>query len=321
MVFGNRGRLSATGVLFTRNPATGEPVLYGDVMFNAQGEDVVAGTHRTQPLSALDERMPSVAADLRHYSDVLEHHFADLCDIEFTIERGTLWLLQVRVGKRSPRAALRIAIDMASDANFPCSRANAVRRTLDHLADPPRIFRRADAAVASLTVGLGASPGIAAGEIVTTPEAAEAAAKAGRAVILVRHETSPEDVRGIARSAGVLTARGGLASHAAVVARGWGIPAVVGAHDVKIEGDRVVIGGRAWRAARVSPSMGTRARSSRATSPARGPSCRRPPRSCSGPRSWGSTCPDPSERPVRDPGSWRRGSRFAEWIPGSRAPP
>ncbi len=194
MVFGNRGRLSATGVLFTRNPATGEPVLYGDVMFNAQGEDVVAGTHRTQPLSALDERMPSVAADLRHYSDVLEHHFADLCDIEFTIERGTLWLLQVRVGKRSPRAALRIAVDMANDANFPCSRADAVRRTLGHLADPPRIFRRADAAVAPVTVGLGASPGIATGEIVTTPEAAEAAAETGRAVILVRHETSPEDV-------------------------------------------------------------------------------------------------------------------------------
>ncbi len=115
MVFGNRGADSGTGVLFTRNPATGEPTLYGDIMFDAQGEDVVAGTHRTEPIRVLDKRMPEVAPELRGSAARLERHYADLCDIEFTIERGKLWMLQVRVGKRSPQAALRIAVDMAKD--------------------------------------------------------------------------------------------------------------------------------------------------------------------------------------------------------------
>ena len=122
MVFGNLGADSATGVAFTRNPATGEPVLYGDVLFDAQGEDVVAGTHATEPIAALDERLPSVGAELRDVAGRLERHYADLCDIEFTIERGRLWMLQVRVGKRSPAAALRIAVDMAEDPSFPLSR-------------------------------------------------------------------------------------------------------------------------------------------------------------------------------------------------------
>src|SRR6185503_9139353 len=122
MVFGNRGSDSGTGVLFTRNPATGEPTLYGDVLFDAQGEDVVAGTHRTEPIAVLEERMPSVAAELREHAARLERHYADLCDIEFTIEAGRLWLLQVRVGKRSPQAALRIALDMAADETFPVTR-------------------------------------------------------------------------------------------------------------------------------------------------------------------------------------------------------
>ena len=126
MVFGNRGPDSGTGVLFTRNPATGERALYGDVMFDAQGEDVVAGTHATEPISVLDERMPAVAAELRAHADRLERHYADMCDIEFTIEDGRLWLLQVRVGKRSQQAALRIAVDMAEDGSFPLSRADAV---------------------------------------------------------------------------------------------------------------------------------------------------------------------------------------------------
>ncbi len=119
MVFGNRGATSATGVAFTRNPATGEPTLYGDVLFDAQGEDVVAGTHATEPIASLDERLPAVAAELREHASRLEHHYADLCDIEFTIEDGRLWMLQVRVGKRSPQAALRIAVDMAEDPAFP----------------------------------------------------------------------------------------------------------------------------------------------------------------------------------------------------------
>jgi pyruvate,orthophosphate dikinase len=244
MVFGNLGADSGTGVVFTRNPSTGEKELYGDVLFNAQGEDVVAGTHATEPIIELDERLPSVADELRGYVEVLEHHLADVCDIEFTIERGRLWMLQVRAGKRSPRAALRMAIDMAEDASFPLTREDAVRRVSSQLADPPRIFVTAGDSPAPIAVGLPASPGVATGAVATTSDAAEAAAARGESVILVRPETSPEDVRGMAKSAGVLTSRGGLASHAAVVARGWGIPAVVGATGVAIDGARVTIGDR-----------------------------------------------------------------------------
>ena len=248
MVFGNRGGDSVTGVLFTRNPATGEPTLYGDVMFNAQGEDVVAGTHKPDSLSALDERLPQAGAELRNYAAVLERHYRDLCDIEFTIEQGKLWMLQVRVGKRSPRAALRMAVEMAEDPDFPLSREEAVRRTARYLANPPRIFVREPGETVLLTTGLPASPGVAAGEIATTSEAAEIAAKSGRPVILVRPETSPEDIRGMEKSAGILTSRGGLASHAAVVARGWGIPAVVGAAGVAVGEGEVTIAGRKLQA-------------------------------------------------------------------------
>ena len=234
MVFGNRGADSGTGVLFTRSPATGERALYGDVMFHAQGEDVVAGTHKPQPLAILDHRLPAVGAELRRYADLLERYYTDLCDIEFTIEQGKLWLLQVRIGKRSPRAALRIAVEMAQDPDFPCSRADAVRRTVRYLANPPFVFLRDSGGSAPLTTGLGASPGMATGEVATTPEAAEAVDAAGRSVILVREETSPSDVRGMTHAAGILTAHGGLASHAAVVARGWGIPAVVGAEAIEV---------------------------------------------------------------------------------------
>ena len=243
MVFGNRGSDSGTGVLFTRNPATGERALYGDVMFDAQGEDVVAGTHDTEPVSCLDTRMPAVAAELRRYADVLERHYRDCCDIEFTIERGRLWLLQVRVGKRTPQAAVRMAVEMAEEPAFPLTREEAVYRVLVHLADPPKaVIGRTDAG-APLASGLGASPGLVSGEIRLTPEDAVTAADAGRDVILVRAETSPDDVHGMQRSCGILTSTGGFASHAAVVARGWGIPAVVGAADVTIRDGVVAIGG------------------------------------------------------------------------------
>jgi len=248
MVFGNLGADSASGVLFTRNPATGEPGIYGDVLFASQGEDVVAGSHPTEPLSALDARLPAVARELRLHAVALERHFADLCDIEFTIERGKLWLLQVRVGKRSPRAALRIAVDMAEAPGFPLSRADAVKRVAKLLEHPPMISDGASHRPVAISTGLGASPGMATGEIATSPDAAVAAASSGRPVILVRSETSPDDVRGMARAAGVLTSRGGLASHAAVVARGWGIPAVVGAEGVRV-GDRwIEVGGRVLKA-------------------------------------------------------------------------
>ena len=243
MVFGNRSVESGSGVLFTRNPATGEPTLYGDVMFNAQGEDVVAGTHQTDSLANLAVRMPSVANELDRYAKALEHHHADLCDIEFTIEHGKLWLLQCRIGKRSPQAALRIAVDMAEDGDFPLTRSQAVERVASLLVDPPLVSTGRSADGVPLAIGLPASPGLAAGEIATTPDAAIALAEAGRSVILVRSETSPDDVHGMARAVGLLTSRGGLASHAAVVARGWGIPAVVGASSVLVSDDAVSIGG------------------------------------------------------------------------------
>ncbi|MGZ4670390.1 MAG: pyruvate, phosphate dikinase [Blastococcus sp.] len=242
MVFGNRGEHSGTGVLFTRDPSTGRAAPFGDVMFGAQGEDVVAGSHHTEPIAVLDDRAPAVAADLWRYADALERHYADMCDIEFTIEEGTLWMLQVRAGKRSPQAALRMAVDMAEDPDFPLTRDQAVRRVLRHLADPPTTWSGRPGDLAPITRGLPASPGLATGEIVTSPADAVALAGDGRRVLLVRAETSPEDVPAMAKAAGVLTCRGGLASHAAVVARGWGIPAVVGAAGVRIEGDAVVIG-------------------------------------------------------------------------------
>ncbi|HEX7347955.1 MAG TPA: pyruvate, phosphate dikinase, partial [Candidatus Limnocylindrales bacterium] len=244
MVFGNRGSDSGTGVLFTRNPATGEPALYGDVLFDAQGEDVVAGTHQTEPIAALDTRIPAVARELRAAAERLEHHYADLCDIEFTIEDGKLWLLQVRVGKRSPQAALRIAVDMADDPDFPLTHEQAVRRVLPLLADPPRVATERPADATVLTTGLPASPGVASGPIVTDPDAAMASAESGTPAILVRAETSPDDVHGMAKAAGILTSRGGLASHAAVVARGWGIPAVVGADAVEVGDGEVRFDGR-----------------------------------------------------------------------------
>ncbi len=248
MVFGNRGADSATGVVFTRNPATGEPALYGDVLFDAQGEDVVAGTHQTEPIAVLDTRLPAVARELRAAAERLERHYADLCDIEFTVEAGTLWLLQVRVGKRSPQAALRIAVDMAQDEAFPLTRAEAVRRVLPLLADPPRIATGRASEAPALTTGLAASPGVASGPIATDPEAAVASADAGTPAILVRAQTSPDDVHGMAKAAGILTSRGGLASHAAVVARGWGIPAVVGAESVEVGDGEIRIDGRVVRA-------------------------------------------------------------------------
>ncbi len=247
MAFGNRGSDSGTGVLFTRNPATGEQALYGDVLFDAQGEDVVAGTHQTEPISVLDTRLPAVARELRAAAERLERHYADLCDIEFTIEDGKLWLLQVRIGKRSPQAALRIAVDMARDADFPLTRAEAVRRVLPLLADPPRIATGRSSEGPALTTGLAASPGVASGPIVTDPAAAVASAERGMPPILVRAETSPDDVHGMAEAAGILTARGGLASHAAVVARGWGIPAVVGAKNVVVGDGEIRVDGRAFR--------------------------------------------------------------------------
>jgi len=237
MVFGNRGDDSGTGVAFTRNAATGEARPYGDYLARAQGEDVVAGVRITEPLDALATRFPDLHAQLLGYMHELEAHYRDMLDLEFTIEQGTLWMLQVRVGKRTGAAALRMAVDMAVDDNIRLTHAEAVARItpahLDQLLHP----RLADGDHVTLTTGLAASPGAAVGEVVFTADDAVARAAAGTPVILVRKETNPDDVHGLLASAGVLTARGGLVSHAAVVARGWGKPAVVGAAEVVI-GDR-----------------------------------------------------------------------------------
>ncbi|HEY4752586.1 MAG TPA: PEP/pyruvate-binding domain-containing protein, partial [Candidatus Limnocylindrales bacterium] len=178
MVFGNLGDESGTGVLFTRNPATGEASLYGDVVFRGQGEDVVAGTHDTLPVACLEQRMPEVAEELARYASRLEHHYADARDIEFTIERRRLWMLQDRSAKRTDPAALRMAVEMAEDPTFPLTREQAVRRVASILANPPKhVVQGGDAGVA-LTRGLGVSPGIVCGEVALTSEAAVAAAEA-----------------------------------------------------------------------------------------------------------------------------------------------
>jgi len=242
MVFGNRGPDSGSGVVFTRNPATGEQGLYGDVLFEAQGEDVVAGTHTPEPIAVLGERLPAVAEELNGYCDILERHYTDVCDIEFTIEQAKLWMLQVRIGKRTPQAALRIAVEMAEDDDFPLSRLEAVERVAQHLVDPPTVTAENSVEAPLVARALGASPGLASGQVATTPDDVVVMADAGHSVILVRRETSPDDVHGMARAVGILTATGGLASHAAVVARGWGIPAVVGAEAVTVDGRTVSIG-------------------------------------------------------------------------------
>ncbi|MHB1988713.1 MAG: pyruvate, phosphate dikinase [Acidimicrobiales bacterium] len=235
MVFGNRDDDSGTGVGFTRDPATGEQGAYGDFLVNAQGEDVVAGIRNTEPLAALRDRFPEIYKELMDIFARLESHYRDMCDTEFTIEQGKLWMLQTRVGKRTGRAALRMAVDMVGDDVIGLSRAEAVRRlTAEHI-DQVLHPQFKDSSATVLTKGLGASPGAAVGEVVFTADDAAAKAAQGRQVILVRNETSPEDVHGMLAAQGILTARGGLVSHAAVVARGWGKPAVVGAEQVRID--------------------------------------------------------------------------------------
>jgi pyruvate,orthophosphate dikinase len=237
MVFGNMGDDSGTGVAFTRNPATGERELYGEFLPNAQGEDVVAGIRTPLPLSALHERMPEVYAQLLEIAERLERHYRDMMDLEFTVERGRLWMLQCRVGKRTGKAAVKIAVDMAKEGLI--GRDEAVLRVqpkqLDQLLHP----QFDETALASgeyplLAQGLGASPGAASGRAVFDSKRAMELGKT-EPVILVRPETNPDDVGGMLASKGILTARGGNTSHAAVVARGFGIPCVVGCEAISVD--------------------------------------------------------------------------------------
>ncbi len=242
MVFGNRDDNSGTGVGFTRDPATGAQGAYGDFLVNAQGEDVVAGIRNTEPLGALEGRFPRIYKELLAIFERLERHYRDMCDTEFTIDQGKLWMLQTRVGKRTGAAALKMAVDMTKDRRIKLSRAEAVGRIdADHL-DQVLHPRFASSDVPVLTSGLGASPGAAVGRVCFTSDAAVAAAGRGDQVVLVRTETSPEDVHGMMAAEGILTSRGGLVSHAAVVARGWGKPAVVGAEAVRISGRQFTVG-------------------------------------------------------------------------------
>jgi pyruvate,orthophosphate dikinase len=246
MVFGNMGDTSATGVAFTRNPSTGENALYGEFLINAQGEDVVAGIRTPQDITeaakkeagsdkpSMETAMPEAYAELCRIYGILEKHYRDMQDMEFTIQEGKLWMLQTRSGKRTAKAALRIAVDLATEGLI--TEEEAVGRVepsaLDQLLHPtidPKAERRV------LTTGLPASPGAAAGEIVFNSDEAEAAKKAGRKVILVRVETSPEDIHGMHAAEGILTTRGGMTSHAAVVARGMGKPCVSGAGQIRVD--------------------------------------------------------------------------------------
>jgi len=247
MVFGNRDDNSGTGVGFTRNAATGENIPYGDFLVNAQGEDVVAGIRNTEDLNALKRKFPKIHRELLAIFARLEAHYTDMCDTEFTIEQGKLWMLQTRVGKRTGAAALRMAVDMTAGTQGPkkiwkISKAEAITRVaaehLDQVLHPQ--FESGKQIV--IAKGLAASPGAAVGKVYFTADDAADAADRGEKIILVRSETSPEDVHGMMVSEGILTARGGLVSHAAVVARGWGTPAVVGAESIKIEGKQFTAG-------------------------------------------------------------------------------
>jgi pyruvate,orthophosphate dikinase len=242
MVFGNRDERSGTGVGFTRDPATGNQGAYGDFLVNAQGEDVVAGIRNTLPLSDLKEIFPQIFKELMAIFAKLESHYRDMCDTEFTIDQGKLWMLQTRVGKRTGSAAFQMAVDMTKQRGWKITKEEAVMRvTADHL-DQLLHPQFADWPAKPAGKGLGASPGAAVGKVVFTADAAEEAAGRGERVILVRSETSPEDVHGMIAAQGILTTRGGLVSHAAVVARGWGKPAVVGAESVRITGNSFTVG-------------------------------------------------------------------------------
>ena len=245
MVFGNLNDNSGTGVGFTRNASTGDNVPYGDYLVNAQGEDVVAGIRNTATLDDLKNTFPVCYSELMAIFERLEAHYRDMCDTEFTIEEGKLWMLQTRVGKRTGAATLRMAVDMATKptgaTRWKITKEEAVMRvtadSLDQVLHPQFAGKSK-----VLTKGLGASPGAAVGAVVFTADDAVAESDKGTAVILVRSETSPEDVHGMLVAEGILTARGGLVSHAAVVARGWGKPAVVGAEQVKFGDDTFIVG-------------------------------------------------------------------------------
>ena len=255
MVYGNMGNSSATGVAFTRNPSTGENGFYGEYLINAQGEDVVAGIRTPQPINeiskknpndvSLEHAMPSVFKDLLEYAALLEKHYKDMLDLEFTIQEGILYMLQVRTGKRTAKAAVKIAVDMEKEGMI--DKKTAILR-IDPNSIAQLMYPTVDAKSKKdvLAKGLPASPGAASGEVVFSAEEAEDETKKGKKVILVRMETSPEDIHGMSVAEGILTARGGMTSHAAVVARGMGKCAITGCSSLEINEKRgeIIVGSR-----------------------------------------------------------------------------
>lgn len=236
MVYGNMGETSGTGVAFTRNPATGENKLYGEFLVNAQGEDVVAGIRTPKPISELAEVMPEAYQELQRIAHILEAHYRDMQDVEFTIEKGKLYMLQTRNGKRTAHAAINVAVDLVDEGVI--SKEEAILRIepnqLDQLLHPS-FDEKSLKESKPIAKGLPASPGAASGKVYFTAEEAVEASKRGEKVILVRQETSPEDIEGMVLAEGILTARGGMTSHAAVVARGMGKCCVAGCSDIRVD--------------------------------------------------------------------------------------
>ena len=249
MVFGNSGDRSGTGVAFTRNPATGEKALFGEYLINAQGEDVVAGVRTPSPISKLKEEMPEVYEEFANIADRLEKHYKDMQDMEFTIENGKLYMLQTRNGKRTANAALKIAVDLVDEGMI--DEEEAVLRVEPQQLDAllhPQFDADALKSAQPIGKGLAASPGAACGKIVFTAEDAKAWKERGEKVVLVRRETSPEDIEGMQSAEGILTVRGGMTSHAAVVARGMGTCCVSGCGDIVVDYDTksFTLGGKTY---------------------------------------------------------------------------
>ena len=235
MVYGNMGSSSGTGVAFTRNPSTGANQPYGDFLIKAQGEDVVSGTRASEPLAAMARHLPDAHCELLLIMRRLERHYRDLCDIEFTVQEGRLHVLQVRIGKRTAIAAARIAVEMASGRECLITREEAVRRMTREQLRKLGSIAKVRGGVASIASGVAASPGVASGVICLDPYRVAALAEAGQNVILVRPTTSPDDVHGMVKAVGIITSTGGLVSHAALIARGWGIAAVCGVENISFQ--------------------------------------------------------------------------------------
>ncbi|AEJ19450.1 pyruvate, phosphate dikinase [Gracilinema caldarium] len=248
MVFGNFGDDSGTGVCFSRDPSTGKNEFYGEFLMNAQGEDVVAGIRTPEKIATLAKKNKKVYEQLLDIKDKLENHFRDMQDMEFTVQQGVLYILQTRNGKRAGAAAVKIAVDMVAEGLI--DKETAIKRvTPEHLDQllHPMIDPKALKGIKPLTKGLNASPGAACGRIVFTAKDAEEWAERGEKVLLVRKDTSPEDIGGMVVSEGILTSTGGMTSHAAVVARGMGTPCVAGAKGVSVQGKKVVIGEKTFK--------------------------------------------------------------------------